>query len=277
MAQIVVSLFFLVLALVAAGIYWIGEQARERKRMAHMIPGNRPPGAGFGGPPAGFSGYAGGHGYGPPPMGGYGQAPPPGYGQAPMGGHGQAPPLGYGQAPSGGHGQAHYGGPGGYGVQAPEPAPGAIRLVVRPDCTFDRLSDCMARAGLRVTAPPGPPVQPGEPSTAQWQGDAAQIRYAFDPSTYLRTLEIQGPGAHAARHALFGMASLPALDGAQIAQLLQSPRPGDQRLGLAAAEHLGPTPEAQMYGAQLGALAQSREPAIAEAAQRAWQRLEHVR
>ena len=246
MVQLVVSLVFLVLALVAAGIYWIVEQARERERLGRQINWNRSPPGGFGGPPAGYGGPPGGYGG---PGGGYGQPPPGAYGQQPMSG--------------------------GYGPQAsqPLPAPGAIRVVVRPDCTFDRLADCMARAGLRMTAPPGPPAQPGEPSTAAWQGDSAQIRYGFDPGTYLRALEIQGPGAHAAQQALLGMASLPALDGAQIAQLLQSPRPGDQMLALAAAEHLGPGHEAQRYGAQIGALAQSREPAIAQAARRVGQRL----
>ncbi|MFO0759438.1 MAG: hypothetical protein U0359_23295 [Byssovorax sp.] len=247
MAQLVISVFFLFLALVAGGIYWIVEQAREQKRMAHRIDLN-PRGGGFGGPPGG---------YGLPPMGG-------GYGQAPMGG-------GYGQAP--------YGAPGGYAPAAAQtpPGQGAIRLVLRPDCTFNHLSDCMSRAGLRVMAPPGPPVQPGEPASALWQGEAVQIRYAFDPGTTLRSLEIQGPGAHAARQALLGTASLPALDGPQIAGLLQSPRPADQWLGLAAAEHLGPGPEAQMYGATIGALTQSREPAIAQNAQRVGQRLGLVR
>lgn len=155
-------------------------------------------------------------------------------------------------------------------------APGALRLVARPDCTFDRLSDVMTRAGMSVTAPPGPPVQPGEPSSAVWQSEAAQVRYLFDPRTYLRALEITGPGAQAARQALVQLASLPALDGAQILQLIQTPRPGDQILGLAAAEHLGPGPESQVYGGYLGALARSPEPGIASAAQRALQRLGYV-
>jgi hypothetical protein len=217
--------------------------------------------------------------------------PPGGYG-APGGMQQQA---GYG-APGGMQQQAGYGAPGmqqqggygapgmqqgtpaggGYGAPAMQqsaPAPGAIRLVARPDCTFDRLSDCMTRAGMSVTAPPGPPVQQGEPGTAVWQSDSAQVRYSFDPRTYLRALEINGPGAQAARQALVQMAALPALDGSQIAHLLQTQRPGDQMLGLAAAEYLGPGPEAQMYGGQLGALAQSPQPEIAQAARRAGQRL----
>jgi hypothetical protein len=147
---------------------------------------------------------------------------------------------------------------------------------VRPDCTFERLSDVMTGAGMSVTAPPGAPVQPGEPSSAVWQSDTAQVRYLFDPRMYLRALEITGPGAQAARQALVQLASLPAMDGGQILQLLQTPRPGDQMLGLAAAEHLGPGPEAQAYGGYLGALAQSPQPDIAAAARRAQQRLGYV-
>lgn len=261
MGQLIASLIILVITGIVYGIWWIVQKASAPPQSVRLMNYNQPPGVGFGrsgpfgGPPA-----AGPFG---PPQAGFGGAPQAGYG-APQPGFGGPPQMGYGGAP-----QQGYGAP----PQQAAPMPGALRVVVRPECNFERLSDCMTRGGMSVTAPPGPAVAPGEPSTAVWQSDSAQVRYTFDPRTYLRSLEIGGPGAQAARQGLIQMAALPALDGAQIAQLLQTPRPGDQMLGVAAAEFLGPGPEAQMYAGQLAALAQSPQPQIAQAAQRARQRL----
>ncbi len=271
MARLVVSLVILVITLIVYGIFWLVQKLSAPPQSVRMVNYNPPPGVGygragpFGGPPAG-PGAGGPFGA---PQAGFGGSPQPGYGApqanygAPQQGYG-APQQGYGAAPQAGYGMA---------PQASAPAPGALRVVVRPECTFDRLSDCMTRGGMSVTQPPGPAVQPGEPSTAVWQSEGAMVRYSFDPRTYLRALEISGPGAQAIRQGLVQMASLPALDGAQIAQLLQTPRPGDQMLGLAAAEYIGPGPEAQMYAGPLAALAQSPQPDIAQAAQRTRQRL----
>ncbi len=314
MARLVVSLVVLVITLIVWFIVWIVQRATAPNTAVRMVnfnpppggfggrpgpfgpPGGGPPMGGFGGPPApggygapmqggfgapaqgGFGGQAQG-GYGGQAQGGYGGQAQGGFGGQAQGGYGGQAQGGYGGQPQGGYGaqaQGGYGGQAGQQAGFGPAAPGAIRLVVRPDCTFERLSDCMTRAGMSVTAPPGPQVQAGEPSSAVWQSDSAQVRYLFDARTYLRAMEITGPGAQAARQGMIQLASLPALDGAQIVHLLQTPRPGDQMLGLAAAEHLGPGPEAQMFGGMLAGLAQSPQPEIAAAARRAQQRLGHV-
>lgn len=203
------------------------------------------------GAPGAFSRGGAQGGYGP--QGGYGA--PPGYG-APMGAPGQGP---FGAAPP-----------------VPEfgpPSPGAYRLVVRPEQTFDRISDAMTRAGMAVTSAPGPAVMTGEPSHAVWRSDEAQVVYRFDPRTYLRAMEITGIGAGAARHSMVALAGLTAMDGAQIARLLQTPQRAEQLLGLAAAEHLGPGPEAQVFAPAVSPLAQSPDPEVATIATRLQQRL----
>jgi hypothetical protein len=251
MVRLVVSLVILVIALIVRLIVWLVQRSTEpTTKLSNFsygaLPGQRPGGFGYGAPGGAPQGYRGAPGYGAP--GGMAQ----GYGA--QGGMAQG-----------------YGAQG--GMAPPPPAPGSLRLVAAPDCTFERLADCMARAGLLVATPPGPPVAPGEPSSGVWQSDTAQVKYYFDPRTYLRSLEITGPGAAQLRQGLVTLASLPAVDGAQIQRLLATPRPADQMLGLAAAEHLGPGPDTQALGGQLHALSMSPSPDVAQAARRAQQRL----
>lgn len=263
MVELVINLVILAIMCVVGVVVYIQRKMKGPDPNAFRFGANviDPSRGMYGGPP-------GPGGYGP--QGGYGA--PPGYGPS-QGGYGA--PAGYG--PSQG------GAPGGYGPSqggysaapafAPQAPPGAIRLVVRADHTFERISDCMTQAGMAVTQAPGPAMMPGEPSTAVWQDDTAQVRYAFDPRTYLRAMEIVGPGAATARQSVVAIAQLPVMDGAQILRLMQSSRREDRVLGLAAAEHLGPWPEAQVYRNMIPNLAGSVDAEIAKAAARVHQRI----
>ena len=203
--------------------------------------------------------------YGRPGPGGYGA--PGGYGPS-QGGYGA--PQGYGPSQGGyGPSQGAYFAP----AFAPAAQPGAVRLVVRPDLSFDRISDCMTQAGMAVTQAPGPAAISGEPSTAIWQDDSAQVRYAFDPRTYLRAMEITGFGAATAQKSLVSIAGLPVMDGPQILRLLQSSRREDRMLALLAADHLGPGPEAQVYRSAIPNLAGSVDAEIAQTAARVQQKI----
>src|SRR5437868_5210026 len=131
MVRLVVALVVLVIVLIARLIYWLVEKAAAPPSV-HMQRYN-------------FGPRGGQH-----PGGGYGT---PGLSQPGAGAQGWAQ-QGAGWSPPGG-GWPQQGAPG-------LPAAGTVRLVARPECGFDRVSDCMARAGLRVAVPPGPAVQPGE-------------------------------------------------------------------------------------------------------------------
>lgn len=207
MVRLVAVLVILVIVLIVRFIQWLATPKQPAPNYtfgsgAGYGPGGpfqqRPPGygPGYGPPQAGpFGGPPGmGAGYGNAPGGGYGAAPQQGYGNAPAG-YGAAPQQGYGNAPAG------YGAPA-VGQLGPAQGQGGARLLARPDCDFNRLSAVIGQAGLQLAGPPGQPAAPGEPGSAMWQGPQAQIRYSFDPSTYTRLLEIQGPQAEQLRQHL---------------------------------------------------------------------------
>src|SRR5262245_57096798 len=156
MVRLVATLVVLVIVLIVYFIRWLVDKTtsppsvRMQSFNQGQWPGQQPGGMGYGGPAR------------------------PGL-----------PPGGYQQGPSGAPQQGPFGAPqqGPYGVpqQGPSawppqgvpgvPATASVRLVARPEHGFDRLSDCMSRAGLRVAAPPGVQVMPGEPSNALWQNE----------------------------------------------------------------------------------------------------------
>jgi len=147
-------------------------------------------------------------------------------------------------------------------------APSA-RLVVAPDVPFARIDQGIRYLGFAAEpAPPAPMPIPGEPAHAAWTGKGVRIAYAFDPSVYLRVLEIFGGDPNQLASELAGVVGVPLLGPQQIVGLLAAPDPRTLLLGLAAAEATGTPQSRDALRDQVMRLQSHPDPAVAQAAQR---------
>jgi hypothetical protein len=146
-------------------------------------------------------------------------------------------------------------------------APSA-RLVVAPDCPFARVDQGIRYLGFTADAlPPAAMPLPGEPAQAQWSGKGMRIAYSFDPSIYLRVLEVLGGDPKQLGSELSGVVGVPVLGAQQIAGMLASADPRLLVLGLRAAEVSGTAADRGAYQGLVERLQGHPDPAVAQAAQ----------
>lgn len=147
-------------------------------------------------------------------------------------------------------------------------APGA-RLVLAPDCAFPLIDQGLRYLGFTPEGAPAPAAIPGEVTQAVWSGKGMRLAYSFDPTVYLRVLEIQGGDPTQLRGELSSVVNVPVVGPQQIAGMLASYDPRSILLGLRAAEASSAAPaERAAYQDIIARLQQHPDPSIAQTAQR---------
>lgn len=145
----------------------------------------------------------------------------------------------------------------------------AARVVVAPDVPFARIDQGIRYLGYAADpAPPAPMPIPGEVAQALWSGKGMRIAYSFDPTVYLRLLEITGGDPKQLASELAGVVNVPLLGPQQITGLLAAPDPRTLLLGLRAAEALGTAEDRRHFQDIVGRLQAHPDPAVAQTAQR---------
>lgn len=146
----------------------------------------------------------------------------------------------------------------------------AARIVVAPDVGFARVDQAIRYLGYAAEGAPVPAPMPGEVASALWSGKGTRIGYSFDPSVYLRVLEVTGGDPKQLASELAGVLNVPIVGAQQIAGMLASADPRALLLGLRAAELTGAKAEdRRAYEALVKRLAAHPDPTVAQAAQRA--------
>ncbi|APR84721.1 Hypothetical protein A7982_10070 [Minicystis rosea] len=143
------------------------------------------------------------------------------------------------------------------------------RLVLAPDCPFARIDQGVRYLGYTTeSAPPAAMPMPGEPAQALWSGKGMRIAYSFDPTVYLRVLEVFGGDPQQLKGELSGVVGVPVLGPQQITGMLASPDPRTLMLGLRAAEAAGSPEDRAHFRDIVSRLQAHPDPAIAQVAQR---------
>jgi hypothetical protein len=137
------------------------------------------------------------------------------------------------------------------------------QVVIRPECSFERLSAALSGAGWEKADASPQPLLPGEPEYAVFERPGARAHYSFNPVCRLRVLELP-PDAPALPSAL------PRVSREDLERWLVSRDEHTLLLGVLAAGLLGGD---DALAARVAALAAHPRPAIAQAAARALQKM----
>jgi hypothetical protein len=143
-----------------------------------------------------------------------------------------------------------------------------VRIAVAPSCPFSQLDTAVRYLGYAAEGAPSPSPVPGEPGQAAWSGKGTRITYSFDPSVYLRLLEVHGGDAGQLRNELGGVVAVPLLAPPQIAGMLGAPDPRSVLLGVLAAEATFEEEDRHAHRPAVERLKAHPDEAVARAAQR---------
>ncbi|MFT3766591.1 MAG: hypothetical protein QM820_13920 [Minicystis sp.] len=145
----------------------------------------------------------------------------------------------------------------------------SVRLAIAPDYPFARVDQGIRYLGFTPeAAPPAPMPIPGEPAQALWSGKGMRITYTFDPTVYLRTLDVSGGDPQQLRSELSGVVGVPVLGPQQITGMLAAADPRTLMLALRIAEATSTPEDRAAYRDIVSRLQAHPDPSIAQTAQR---------
>lgn len=143
-----------------------------------------------------------------------------------------------------------------------------VLIAVAPSCPFSQLDTAVRYLGYAAEGPPSASPIPGEPGQAAWAGKGMRITYSFDPSVYLRLLQVHGGDAAQLRNELAGVVAVPLLAPPQIAGMMGGPDPRSILLAVLAAEATFGDEDRRQNRPMLERLKAHPDEAVARAAQR---------